>query len=685
MSPEQVRNPETIDPRADVYSLGVTLYEALTGEVPFVGAPHMVLRQIETDEPRPPRQLNDAVPRDLETICLKAMEKDVARRYQSARELGDDLRRWLGGEPIAARPVGSPERLWRWCRRNPRVAVLSGTVFGLLTILAAGSTAGFVWIARAQHETERQRQTAVEASDRASRNAADAEASQRLAEASQRLAETRLAVALDSLNDLVFKVQTQLADTGGTLKVREQLLETALAGLDRITKDASNNPAADHSIAVAHQRIGDILWLGGRAADARTHYDRSRELAEARLADEPANVASRRHLAEAHEKMGVLDQHGYQFPLARAHYSKALEVRLALTAESPGDVALQRDLYASHGRLGDLAHNAGEVAGALEHYEAARAIQKSLADIGAADIVPARDRVLSLRRLGWASQALGRLDDARNYFAEALELAESFAASEPANATWRHEVAMIQHSVGLLHVQLGEFSAAEDSSRQALTVLQQLAAAEPNHAELQYEVQFEYHSISIAQRAAGNISGAVQSMQKRLEILDPLAARNPTSLKFRFELSDAYVAFAELMLRDGRYEESCLSFDKSIEAMRQLDREGKLTDPMALKVKRFVERARVACDVASKSLDDLEQPRATHRCANDISRRRSRRSVTPPGSSLPTCSRTTSNRTWQSSGRTPRTKRCCEMCRRRSSFRAIYYARGPRRGSCRKT
>jgi eukaryotic-like serine/threonine-protein kinase len=163
MPPEQARGEE-FTPRSDVYSLGAVLFNTLTGRPPFLGdSPAVVLAQVETAEPIPPRRLNPAVPVDLETICLRCLEKNPANRYTSARELADDLARYLDGQPVLARPVGPISRVLRMSRRHPWRA----TAISLAALLVVGTGLLLAWNVR----TERRHSEALLREQAATRNA----------------------------------------------------------------------------------------------------------------------------------------------------------------------------------------------------------------------------------------------------------------------------------------------------------------------------------------------------------------------------------------------------------------------------------------------------------------------------------------------------------------------------------
>lgn len=311
MSPEQVTRPQSIDSRSDLYSLGVVLYELLSGEVPFRGTVRMTLSQLVHDEPRSPRQYNDAIPKDLETICLRAMAKDPSSRFHTAQDLIDELNRWLEGRPILSRPIGRIERAWRWCRRNAIVSSLSAVVITLLAVLSVVMTVSSMRLTRANNVAELNAKAAQEQSN----------------------------ASLETLGQLIFQLQKQFdRDDIDLTELQRESLQIALAGLRKVRSSAESSARPDLPTAEGLRRLGDLLLQLREYSEARDCLRQAESILRGFLKKTPEDKDA---IARLVEVLWSLDDATSMID-AEQDNSETFEPQLSTILKEASDLALRR-------------------------------------------------------------------------------------------------------------------------------------------------------------------------------------------------------------------------------------------------------------------------------------------------------------------------------------------------------
>jgi serine/threonine protein kinase/tetratricopeptide (TPR) repeat protein len=297
MSPEQAAGqPALVDHRTDIYSLGATLYELATGKpVIEAGDRAFILRQIAEREPTAPSKLVKRMPRDLETIILKSLSKESSGRYATARQMADDLSRFLEDKPVQARRPGLVRHTIKWARRN-RVIVTTAVVTFLLSLIV-----GVVLIARAYQ------------SERAQRKIAENERT--LAKSNLLQARRNLQLARSAVEDMYLNIATQwLAKETGASKLQREFLDKALQIYQRLARASGEDSYELRAAAVAYERMGDIhvylqSYARGRAAyQEAIALEEELNVPETPSAERLTALAARtRKLAEASLELGLLD------------------------------------------------------------------------------------------------------------------------------------------------------------------------------------------------------------------------------------------------------------------------------------------------------------------------------------------------------------------------------------------
>jgi serine/threonine protein kinase len=562
-SPEQVRAGRApLDHRTDVYSLGATLYELLTQEPACGGnSREEVLRQL-SEEPRPPRRLNRAIPAELETIVLKALAREPAERYATAQELADDLRRFLEDRPIRARPPTVRQRLARWARRH-RPLVASAAVFLLLAVAGLAAATLLVW--RAEREATAGWASAREAYEGEARQRTRAEANMELAwDAAERMYATLL--------------EEWLANQPGLEEAPRQFLRDALAFYERFAAENGANPRVRRKTAQAYSRVGRIHDRLGAPDKADAAFRRAVDLQQG-LADEfPDEPGCRYDLAvsllnwsDSLITLGRFDQ-------AEEQCLRAQPLLRRLVKESPRSALYRNGAARLHNQLGRICVRTRRTREAGEQYDKAVDLCRELREEVPASASYRVGLASALHNRGLQRQDQGLPGEAEDDLRESNDLKRRLVKEFPAMAGYRADLANGAVSLGSLLVQAGQLPKAEDAFREALPLWQRLAADFPRVHDLRHGLARCRHQLGRLLWDTGRLPEAERELEQALTVLQGLADEVPKVPLYRHDLALGCHGLGDLRREAGRLDEAEAPFRRAQDLLQRLADEFPRTD-----------------------------------------------------------------------------------------------------------
>jgi len=549
MSPEQLLcKPGLVDARTDIYSLGITLYELIALQPAFTDDNReQLLRRIECEEPAPLRQHNPAVPRDLETVILKAISKSRDDRYGTSQELADDLQRICEGRSPLARRPGTAERIARWSRRHRGVVATSLTVGALALIGLATSTA-------------------IVMGQKAETEAALIDARTNAVRAEQHFLEARQVV-----DRFYTQIAMQLAELPEAAPLRHQLLTDALRYYQSFARQAGGDAAVQAQLAAAHFRVGEIQeQLGDDTAALPAYVEAQRLLAELHSKSSTGQAADAvlGDLALCANNLGLVRARTGDTKTAERNLRDAIQHQTHLVELSASTPRYRRELAMSFNNLGLLLAQSSRPVEAAKCYERAIMLGQELALLAddpqdAADLAGFHQCRGAL--FATADQPLTDLEQAVEAYKSAVVIQEQVADDAPAKFPPRSDLALTLSSLAAVEARRGNGDAAIAYVQQAVELQRELVRQAPLFASYRRELASSWNNLGFLQHQNGADLDAIASFEQARELLDPLVREHPETLEHRSSLGGVWnnlgMAFEQL----GRNEDAVDAYRRAVD------------------------------------------------------------------------------------------------------------------------